>query len=143
MILPHLHWHPAIVHFSVALFISALGFYLAGYLFKKESFKQTAFYLYILGALAAPLAVRTGLWEAEHLGVMHPLVEIHERLGLWTMWSSLLSLPILGLLKRKKTSAFEGMLGVCLVLVVALAVVTAYNGGRMVYEYGVGVEKDH
>ena len=143
MIPEHIHWHPAIVHFPIALFISALGFWLTGLLFKKESFKATALYLYVLGALTAPLAVRTGLWEAEHLGVMHPLVEIHERFGLWTMGSSLLSLPILWLVKRKNKKAFERILGICLVLVVSFVVLTAYNGGRMVYEYGVGVQEDH
>jgi uncharacterized membrane protein len=139
----HWHLHPMIIHFPIALFISAMGFWAGGLLFKKKSLQQTAVYLYVLGAFIAPLAVQTGLWEAEHLGVMHPIVEIHERFGLLTMWSSLLSLPILWIVKRKKEKAFNTVFAICVLLVVGFVVITAYNGGRMVYEYAVGVEEDH
>ena len=134
--------HPMVIHFPIALFISALGIQIAGLIGKKESLRQTALYLYILGAFMAPLAVQTGLWEAENLRVMHPIVEIHERFGRLTMGSSLLSLPLLWIVKRKSPKAFNTLFVICLVVVVGFVVVTAYHGGRMVYEYGVGVEED-
>ncbi len=74
---------------------------------------------------------------------MHPLVEIHGRFGLLTMGSSISSLPIFWLVKRKNKKSFERILGICLVLIVSFVILTAYNGGWMVYEYGVGVEEDH
>jgi len=57
--------------------------------------------LYVFAALIAPLVVRAGLWETERLNLNHPLMERHQLYALWTMWVSLMSLPVLWLLKKE------------------------------------------
>lgn len=87
--------HPKVVHFPVALFMTALGLDLAGLIFKRESFHKTAVQIYVIAALVTPLVVRTGIWEAARLHLSHPVLEKHRVLALWTMWASLMSLPVL------------------------------------------------
>ena len=136
-----LHLHPALVHFPLALFITAFGFEIVSLVLKKENFHHTAFYLYVLAAALSPVAVQTGLWEENVLKIHHPVLETHETFALITMWTALVSLPVLWLVK-KKWPGFLRWAFLFFTLVTAAAVSTAaYNGGKMVYEYGIGTEQ--
>jgi predicted heme/steroid binding protein/uncharacterized membrane protein len=55
------HPHPMIVHFPLAFLMGSSLFILLFLLFKKPSFEITSFYLFILGAIASPFAIVTGL----------------------------------------------------------------------------------
>jgi len=132
--------HPAIVHFPIALFVSALGFEFASLIFKKENFHRTAFYLYVLATLIAPLAVWTGWTEAEEHNLHHPVLNIHRTFAFITMWFSLVSLPVLWAIDRRSAKSFRLVFFACLLVIVSSMAITAYNGGRMVYEYGIGIE---
>lgn len=134
-------FHPMVVHFPIALFISAFGMEILSIMTKKESFHQTALQLYCLAALAAPFAVLTGLREADELHLRHPVLDLHKTFGLLTMGLSLLSLPTLWLLKKKKKPYYRMVFFVFLLLVVSLVSLTGFNGGRLVYEYGVGIDE--
>lgn len=133
------HIHPMLVHFPIALFLGALGFEIASLVSRKENLHRTAFHLYIVAALLSPLVVQTGLWEEDYLHLHHPILESHEESALATMWTALASLPILWLVHEKKVQMFRTVFLV-FVLVVAVTVSTAaYFGGKMVYEYGIGI----
>ena len=136
-----LHLHPMVVHFPIALFISALGLEILSLILRKENLHQTALHLYLMAAVLSPLVVLTGLREEDRLQFHHPVLEIHERFALLTMWGSLASLPILGLVKRKVPSRFRLIFVLFALLMVTIISITAYNGGRLVYEYGAGVEE--
>ena len=137
-----LHLHPMLVHFPIALFISALGFEAASLIFKKENFHRTALSLYIAATLMSPLAVQTGLWEEARLQIHHPVLETHEDFALLTMWSALASLPILwfvhGFAAKRNPKIFRGVFLICVLFVVTTLSIAAYNGGKMVYEYDIG-----
>ena len=133
------HLHPMVVHFPIALFVSALILELGSLLFKKENLHQTAVVIYVLATVIAPLVVWTGLEEAERVHLTHhPVLDLHRNFALLTMYSSLLSLPILFLLRKSK--ALRWIFLIQLLMVVSFVTLTAYNGGRMVYEYGVGID---
>ena len=56
------HPHPMIVHFPIALLTASSLFILLSFIFKDPSFDRTSFYLLVLGAIASPLAMATGLF---------------------------------------------------------------------------------
>lgn len=134
--------HPKLVHFPVALFMTALGLEVLSWISRKGFFHQCALCLYVLAALIAPLVVRTGLWEAEELHLNHPLLRQHQTFALWTMWTGLMSLPLLWFFFKGYSEIFRVFFIVCLLNSAALVTLAAHKGGKMVYEYGVGVEED-
>ena len=133
--------HPKVIHFPIALFIGAMGMEVLSLIFKKDNLHRTAFHMYILATVITPFVVLTGLQEAEHLHLSHPILTIHRNFALLTMWGSLVSLPILWLAKKKGEKVLKIVFIVFLLMLAAFVSVTGYNGGRMVYEYGVGMEQ--
>jgi predicted heme/steroid binding protein/uncharacterized membrane protein len=55
------HPHPMVVHFPIALLMASSLFVLLYLIFKNPSFEITSLYLLILGAIASPFAMATGL----------------------------------------------------------------------------------
>jgi predicted heme/steroid binding protein/uncharacterized membrane protein len=55
------HPHPVLVHFPIAFLIGSSLFILFYILFQNRSFELTSFYLLVLGAIASPFAMATGL----------------------------------------------------------------------------------
>ena len=127
-----------LVHFPIALFVGALVFEILGLILKIEPFRKTALHIYTFAALFSPLVVLSGLEEADDLNLRHPILSWHKNFALWTMWFSLVSLPILWFIRKKISKSFSILFLTILVCVVVLVTLTAYNGGRLVYEYGVG-----
>jgi uncharacterized membrane protein len=135
------HLHPMVVHFPIALFLTALGLDVFSFIFKKESLHRSALTLYVLATLLTPVVVRTGIWEAVKLGLKHPLLDQHRQYATWLMWFSLMSLPVLWLVKKEFSKYFRLIFIVTLIGASVLVSVAADKGGRMVYEYGVGIEE--
>ena len=108
---------------------------------KKESFHRSAIHLYGLACILAPLAVWTGLEEAEHEHLKHPVVDLHRNLALATLWVSWVGALSLGVVYKRFLKYFRPIFIIFLSLTVALVTLAAYNGGRLVYEYGIGVEE--
>src|SRR3990167_9508294 len=106
---PAIHLHPALVHFPVALFVSALLMEAASFLphRKKESFHRSAVHLYVLACILAPLAVWTGLEEAEHEHLKHPVVDLHRNLALATLWVSWTGAFLLWLIHKRFPKYFR------------------------------------
>ena len=135
------HLHPMIIHFPIALFLVALALDILSFMTKRETFHHSAITLYCLAALITPLVVRTGIWEATKLGLSHPLLDEHRTLALWTMWISLMSLPLLWFIKKEAAKYFRIVFLVFLMATSILVSLGADKGGRMVFEYGVGIEE--
>lgn len=131
--------HPKMVHFPVALFITALGLEIASIVLKREILHQNARLLYVIAALMTPLVVRTGLWEEERFHLNHPVLNWHRTFALWTMWVSLMSLPVLWFIKQRFQKFFRVLFVILLIGVAVFVTLAAHNGGRLVYEYGVGM----
>ena len=136
-----LNLHPIFVHFPIALFVSALGLEVASLILDKEILHRSAFHIYILAICLAPFTVLTGLFEANALHLNHPVFIIHRTFAFITLGVSLISLPIFTFIKAQGTRAFRIVFLIFLLIVTSSVAITAYNDGRMVYEYGIGVEK--
>ena len=132
------HIHPILVHFPIALFISALGIEILSWCLKSSNLHKTALYVYIFATLSAPFSVLTGWMEWKKLNIHHPILDSHRNFGFALMYFSILGLVFVATCKDKK---FFPPLFLCLLLIMAVLVtITAYFGGTMVYEYGVGVQ---
>lgn len=138
----HIHLlHPKLVHFPIALFISAMGLEALSLISKKESLHRSAVHMYILAALVSPVVVLTGLQDAEHIHLNHPILTTHRNFALLTMGGSLISLPVLWFVREKNFKVFRILFLIFTLIIVIFVTIAAYNGGRMVYEYGVGMEE--
>lgn len=135
-----LHIHPAVVHFPIALFVAALMFEAISLIGKRESFHQAAKYVFIFAALVTPVAVQTGLWELHKHQLHHPVAETHEHFAFYTLGVSLFTLTLLFFEKKVSAKLSRSIFLILLSIVVVLVLTTAYNGGRLVFEYGIGIE---
>ncbi len=135
----HIHIHPIIVHFPIALFISALGLEILSLIFKKDGLHQAAWYNYLLGVLAAFAAILSAFIDGESL--KHTVFYAHRALGWWTLGVAFLSSVVFFFIKRRSLKLFRILFFIFLIVMASLVSLTGYYGGRLVYEYGVGVEK--
>lgn len=134
------HIHPILVHFPIALFISAMGLQATAVLFKKEKLEEVAWINFILAVLITPLVILTGLLEARHLHLAHRVADIHKIFAFWTFGISFVSALVLRALKKKcPKKLFRIIFFILLVIVAVLISICGYFGGRLVYEYGIGM----
>lgn len=140
-----LPWHPMTVHFPLALVTTAT---LALSLARIKSLERYATTLatvgtwnLCLGALAALVALATGLAAVVHLEVGVPArlaISLHVK---WAIFSTI-GLLLLAAWRGAGTAAGSRPSGPFLVLLWAVAaalIVTGYRGGQNVYRYGIGV----
>lgn len=131
--------HPKLVHFPIALLVSAMGLQALGIFFKKDAWCKGAWIMFILGVIAMPVVVLSGLQEADRLHLHHPVLSLHKQFAFLAMWVSLAALPVLWFIRSKKI--FQIIFLIVLVAVSSFLALAAHQGGRMVYEYGVGVSQ--
>ncbi len=135
-----LPWHPMMVHFPIALIVLANLMEMGSLLLKRESWHLTAKHLFIVAAIFTPLAVGSGWLEHEKLKISHPVMKSHELLGFLT-WAIIWVGGIIWLWAQRQNLKWARLVFI-LTLAVALGMVvsTAHYGGKLVFEYGVGVE---
>lgn len=147
--LPNLH--PLVVHFPIALLVTALVFDLGALISRKRRWlDHGATLLYCLAALGAAAAWFSGLRAADAMwsmpGPAQAALSEHQDLGLYTM-AAAGALAVFRLfvawLARKDTRTPVGLFRLA-AFVAALAVVglvglTADHGGALVYQHGMGV----
>ena len=133
--------HPLIIHFPIALLLTALLLDTAAIVLKRPQLHHVALWNLCLGTLAAGAAVWSGL-EAEdvakHSFEIWKVMQLHKRLGITTL---ILGIMVTSwrlktrdqLTARVRVLTMAGML--CMAATVSYG---AHLGGRMVYEFGVG-----
>ena len=130
--------HPKLVHFPVALLVSALFLGFLNLWTKRESFYKVAMIVYIMAAFSAPAAALSGWCEASRLHLKHPVLWAHRNFAFALTAFVLLSLPLLWMLRGNPQRQKMIFLWICCIAVV-LVTAAAYFGGAMVFEYGIGV----
>ncbi|WP_457644524.1 DUF2231 domain-containing protein [Persephonella sp.] len=138
--------HPPVVHFAIALVIIGVLFDIAGFVLKKDHLKHAGFWTIIVGVIAVWAAAFTG-HQAEELveeaikgTVAYELLEEHEELGEILPWA----VTVLGLLRAYLFFKSQNLIFVVYLLAgIAIAGAIGFQGrigGKLVYEYGVGVK---
>ncbi|MCB9757002.1 MAG: DUF2231 domain-containing protein [Candidatus Omnitrophica bacterium] len=131
--------HPKLVHFPIALMVSAMGMQALGVFFKKDPWCKCAWLMFILAVLSMPIVILSGLLEVNRLHLRHPVLNFHRLAAFWTVGISWISLPFLWFMRNKEN--FSIMFLILLIIISGLLGLTSHQGGRMVYEYGAGVNQ--
>ena len=130
--------HPKLVHFPIALIVSAAFIQVLGLLFRKDAWCQSAWVMYHLFVVSVPVVILSGLWEEQRLGLEHPLLDTHKQFGFAALWVSLAAFLILWVIRVKKFKIFQNVFLISLLVATILIILTAHYGGKMVYESGIG-----
>ena len=133
--------HPKLVHFPIALMVSAMGMQALGMFFKNDSWCKGAWLMFTLGLLAMPIVILSGLLEADRLHLHHPVLNAHKLFAFWAAGISWTALPLLWFMRHKGIRSFKIIFLIVLISASVLLDLAAHQGGRMVYEYGVGVSQ--
>lgn len=140
-LLPMESVHPLLVHFPIALLLTALLLDGLAIVLKRPTIHRVALWNLTLGTLGAGAAVWSGYQAADiakHTFEIHQVMELHRKLGITTL--------ILGALVVAWRLWKHDQLGGCARLLALLAMLGmtgtltygAHLGGRLVYEFGVG-----
>ncbi len=133
--------HPMVVHFPIALLVSAALFYGLAWGLRKEIFAITAFWVLILGGLSAAVAVGTGLYAEDGVMIANSvrahLLEDHATLMIITLCVSV-GLAVWAVVARPFPKKGRAIFLLVFVALLVLMSVGADHGARMVYDYNAG-----
>ena len=135
--------HPLFVHFPVALVLVALLSEAIWWVSKKERFRGYATYLLYLSALSATAAVITGYIASNGLGhgtPGHDFVHEHRDVMLWMSGLLVITTAVMLLVRSFREGKWRRLLILPLLVISGLLVYGADKGGRLVFEYGMGVK---
>ena len=133
--------HPLIVHFPIALLLTATALELASLACRRPGWHRIALWNLALGTLGAAAAVASGLYAervARHSFEIWEVMERHERLGISTLILALMA--VAWRLKQHDQLSPRARLTTTLLNLAMTGTLVwgAYLGGRLVYELGVG-----
>lgn len=130
--------HPSLAHFPLVLFPLSVALDLLGVGTRRPALCDSARALIPAAAVAGAVTAGAGLVAQEAVRVpkeAHPLLISHRNLNL----AAVAAVAVLAVQRRKRESPSASYLGSALLVTAAMAY-TAYLGGKMVYQHGVGVE---
>ncbi|HUJ79535.1 MAG TPA: DUF2231 domain-containing protein [Nitrospiria bacterium] len=134
--------HPLTVHFPIALLFTSVFFDLLGALTGNKNFKQTGWWLLILGLIGGTVAAGFGMWTEEQVeasGVPETAVDRHEAFAVTTI----IVFAVLAVFRwwmRERWSARDRVVYLSLAMIGLLLLgITGFYGGELVYRYGAGV----
>jgi uncharacterized membrane protein len=140
-------WHPLVVHFPIALTLTAGAVLIAAKFVRNEALAATLATIgtwnLCMGAVAALFALATGLAATLDLQVgaaAHVAIATHVKWAMFTTLALLLTAVWRGAGNAQQSRPTGLFLVVLAVTCIAL-VVAGYHGGENVYRYGIGVER--
>ena len=137
--------HPVLVHFPIALLVTAVAVDVLAVFSRDASFTRRATGFYALGATCLLVTYLSGRDAAVTVftpGMAHAIVQEHWARAMWTTlyFVALTGARLLGWVRLSR--GHRGVRGVFLIAGscgVILLTMTAERGARLVYQYGVGV----
>jgi uncharacterized membrane protein len=138
-----LKYHALIVHFPIALIMSAFMFAVIGLLYRRKFFKDVIFWNLILGLISSGFAIYTGLMDEKQLVVSHEIQEVlntHKR-NAYYMVAFLLGLTIWLGMRKTDMRFLEYSCWSAFLLIGSVSIgFQGYSGSTLVFKEGVGVK---
>lgn len=146
-ILPN--WHPILVHFTIALYITSAAIHLFTAITQRFLTKNLALDLYTtarwclwIAAFSTLFTIAAGFYAfntVQHNDVSHRIMVIHRNWGLITATGICLlaGISIWSYYKNKNSPSYIFLVGLILVWIALL--ITGYLGSELVYRHGLGV----
>ncbi|WP_291097342.1 MULTISPECIES: DUF2231 domain-containing protein [unclassified Flavobacterium] len=138
------HLHAMAIHFPIALLIIGFLSELIAFIIKKPFFRQTAFYLLLLGTLGTIVSYLSGNAAGEGIeeGSLGKAIELHEQAATITLWLTIVTaLVYLGIYFFNYSKKWARIASIILFAGVIVAISrTGYLGGQLVYKHGAGVQ---
>lgn len=136
-------WHPALVHFPIALLITAAALEFYGYLRKESRALWAGNVILILGTIGLCFAFISGnfaeIWAARSFVPQDP-IKIHESYATITSWAFIALVAFRSFLNTEnKPHLFRLYLAMLVGALYALYL-TGAQGGQLVYRYAAGVK---
>ena len=138
--------HPSIAHFAIALVIISIIFDVLGVALKKGSLKNAGYWTLLVGALAVIGAFITG-HQAEELvekfiegTEAYKRLEIHETVGTVVLVAVLIQTAFRLFVAKKDDIRLTGIYLIVGLIVISIVALQGRIGGKLVYEFGVGVK---
>ncbi len=135
--------HPITVHFTIALFSLAVLFEILGWLLKKESLRQAAWWNHLFAVAAVIVTVLSGraaAATAPHNESIHRVIEIHETLGYIVLGGILVLFAWRTVSRGKYLTRMPLVYAIAGLLSLGVMTVGAYYGGELVFTHGMGVK---
>ncbi|HWR43455.1 DUF2231 domain-containing protein [Sporomusa sp.] len=138
------NFHPAVIHFPIALLLIGFLFDTVSVILKKDSLRGAGWWCLLIGVVSMAVAIGSGIYAentAGHNDASHAIMERHKNIeyvaavlfGLMLVWRSLKRTLLPGTVSQLVIYFAIG------VLAVGTMAYGAHLGGRLVYEYGIGV----
>ena len=142
--------HPLLVHFPIALLITAVGLDVVGWVLRRSRpLRHAATLLYVLGTGAAVAAYFTGRAASQTIwfpGMAQAVVKEHWDWAFRTVWFfailTVVRLVLLRPSRRDPGAAIIAALALAGLVGIGLLVETGDRGGRLVYQHGVGTARE-
>lgn len=137
--------HTLIVHFPIALIISAFIFTVIGLFYRRGLFKELVFWNLVFGLLAASVAVYTGLQQEKDLinsdGQIPEILEAHKR-NAYIICFFLLGLTIWMGVRKKEMRFLEYIAWTSFFMIGSVGIgYQSYSGTEMVFSEGKGTHR--
>jgi uncharacterized membrane protein len=134
-------WHPALVHFPVALLLLSAVLECLAYVKRDKSLSGTAQMLLVLGTVGLMFSFITGIY-AEVCAARAKIPQIpigrHEAFATATSWIFIGLTTVRSYIKLEDRKAVAGYL-VALLLGCTFLIITGWHGGQLVYHLAAGV----
>ncbi|MCF6361252.1 MAG: hypothetical protein L3J29_10890 [Cyclobacteriaceae bacterium] len=139
--------HPLIIHFPVALLSLAVVLTVLALFYYREWITKATLGLYTVGTLSALASYISGRSAADSIGLnlkAEVAIGTHSDWGLYTLvYFGIFTVIYYGVvfMLKKESIVFKLTLAALALLGFFILGQTAEHGGRLVFEYGLGVQK--
>jgi uncharacterized membrane protein len=136
-------WHPAVVHFPIALLIAAAALEFFGYFRRDQKAMWSGNVLLVLGTVGLCFSFISGnfaeIWAARSFIPQDP-IKVHESYATITSWAFIALVSFRSFISVDKKPHLYRLYLAFLVGAIYALYLTGNQGGHLVYQYGAGVK---